>query len=307
MAGRYLVELGEVFRGVGLHVVEYDGWQTRARSSGGFAAGRPWCVAWHHTASDGPASDDAYYMCHVSDGRPVANVTIERDGTVWLLAAGASNTNGKGKALTFTKGQMPADSANTYAFGVEIINPGTGSMSFPAAQVDACFKVSNAVNALLGNHPGDVFTHQLYAPDRKVDPATNTAVQGGWRPAAVTSSGTWSTPDVAAECIRRASSSPTPEPEPPAPPPPPWEEPTMLWIAKDDTPVGIVWIGDNITRRPLYDMAVLNTFFDQHARGGPPVYSPTYATAPGPVTTADDVPAVPFTTLEWMGEPVDDD
>lgn len=304
MAGRYLTELADVFRAAGLAVVEYAGWQTRARSSGGFAAGRPWCVMWHHTASSGPASADANYMCHVSDSRPVANVVIDRDGAVWVLAAGATNTNGKGRATTYTKGTVPADSMNTYAFGVEISNRGTGE-TFPRAQIDAAFGVSNALNALMGNAPTDVMTHQYYAPDRKVDPATEAAVAGPWTPAPVTSSGTWSVVDVAAECARRASPAPTPEPTPD--PPPPWEADAMLWIAKDDTPIGVVWIGDNVVRRPIFDPAVLDTFFDQHRRGGPPVYSPTFASAPGPVTTAADVPAVPATTLEWMGAPILED
>src|SRR5262245_3775622 len=126
MGSVYLTWMADEFRRAGLSVVEYKGWTTRARSSGGFEPGRPYCVMWHHTASVAAPDNDAYYMCYTSSDRPITNVMVDRAGTVWCLAAGASNTNGKGYAVTFSRGTVPNDSMNTYAVGMELCNGGTG-------------------------------------------------------------------------------------------------------------------------------------------------------------------------------------
>jgi hypothetical protein len=213
VSGTYLTWLADALRAGGCYVVEYDGWQTRARSSGGFASGRPLAVFWHHTASQTSPQNDANYMCHGSDNRPVANVLIARDGAVWLLAAGATNTNGKGRSLSFSRGTVPADSANSYVFGMEIANSGVGE-TYPRAQVDAAFKVSNIVNQRMGNRPNDVCTHQHYAPDRKIDPAMGGyAVEGSWHPGECTSSGSWNVDDLRSECQRRGGGAPPPSGE----------------------------------------------------------------------------------------------
>ena len=209
MGSRYLTEMARWFRDAGLRVVEYDGWPTRARSSGGFDGDRPWCVMWHHTASDTTPLNDASYMCHGSSDRPIANVLIARDGEVWVLAGGATNTNGKGQGFATSKGQVPKDSMNTYAVGVEIANNGVGQ-AFPREQIDAAFLVSVTLTARLGLQPTDACQHQFYAPDRKIDPATAEAVQGPWQPNDINSSGTWSQGDLHAELIARSE-----QPEPP--------------------------------------------------------------------------------------------
>lgn len=215
MSGTYLTWLADELRAAGLKVVEYDGWKTRARSSGGFASGRPVCVMWHHTASNTTPQNDASYMCNGSSSKPIANVLIARDGTVWVLAAGATNTNGKGKSRTFSRGTVPADSMNTWGFGMEIANTGVGE-PYPKAQIDAAFVVSNTVNRKMGNKPTDVCTHQDYAPDRKIDPATTSALGGcGWQPRSVNSNGSWNCDDLKSECGQRAAPPPTPTPKPP--------------------------------------------------------------------------------------------
>lgn len=220
MSGRYLVELADVLRAAGLHVVEQDGWPSRARSSGGYADGRPWCVMWHHTASSASPESDASYMSFGADSKPVANLMIARDGAVWVLAAGATNTNGKGEARPFSRGTVPADSMNTYAVGVEICNNGVGEV-WPAVQVEACFATSLALTSWLGLEPDDADEHSTYAPGRKIDPATADAVDGPWQPAATNSSGSWSLDDLRSELRRRSTSSaPEPAPEPPQPLPP---------------------------------------------------------------------------------------
>ena len=240
MSGTYLTWLADELRAGGCTVHEYDGWEDRARSSGGFASGRPLAVFWHHTASQTSPSNDAHYMCHQSDNRPVANVLISRDGTVWVLAAGCTNTNGKGRLMDFSRGVVPVDSANSYVLGMEIANSGTGE-PYPQAQIDAAFKVSNIVNAKMGNQPTDVSTHQFYAPDRKIDPAMGGhTVQGSWHPSECTNSGSWLLSDLRNECARRGTSTIPPPISPPIPPPipPPSEEddmPAYLIKANDGT------------------------------------------------------------------------
>ena len=200
----FLVELARWLREAGLEVIEYPDWKHRARGSGGYSE-MPLCVMWHHTAS--PASwdgqKDADYCAEGDEDAPLANLYIDRSGTVWVLAAGATNTNGKGKSIQFSRGTVPADSMNTRAIGIEMGNDGVGE-PWPSWQIDAAFLASNVCNSHCGNLPTDMATHQFYAPDRKVDPATAVAVQGRWQPSSCTSSGTWDRSDVQAECSARA-------------------------------------------------------------------------------------------------------
>lgn len=214
MGSIFLTWLADELRGAGLAVREYSGWQTRARSSGGYDA-NPLCVMEHHTAS-GSSWDgqrDADYIATGADVAPLSNLYIDRTALVWVLAAGATNTNGKGQAMTFSRGTVPADGMNTRAVGIECGNNGVGE-PWPQAQIDALIATANAVNRRLGNQPTDVAGHVHYAPGRKIDPATANAVQGPWRPRSCNSSGSWDLDDMRAEHARRAATPPpTPTPE----------------------------------------------------------------------------------------------
>lgn len=213
MGGIFYTDAADVLRAAGLTVVESDGWQTRARSSGGFAA-PPLGVQWHHTASQTTPEGDIAWQTEGCDDAPVGNMTIMRDGSVWMVAAGAANTAGKGGPLTLSRGVVPLDSGNSTTWAIEVANNGVGE-PWPQVQIDAYFAASNALNAHFGNQPTDVFTHALGAgdgwTDRKIDPATAAAVQGPWRPAGVNTSGTWSLADIRAECVQRAGSATIPE------------------------------------------------------------------------------------------------
>jgi|SRR5215510_1522451 len=209
MGSIYLTWMADAFRAAGATVKEYDNqWKTRSRSSGGFSSA-PLGVSWHHTAGARGASaqSECDYMVKSSDAKPTCNIYIARDGVIWVLAAGATNTSGKGGPLNLSRGQVPLDSANTTTVGMEIGNNGTGE-PYPQVQIDAAFLASNVINRQLGNLPSDLFSHNLYAPTRKIDPATAPAVQGPWKPRSVTSSGTWSTDDIRTEATRRASATP---------------------------------------------------------------------------------------------------
>ena len=208
----FLTQLAQWLRDAGLTVIEYDGWQTRARGSGGYSE-NPLCVVWHHTASDASwdGQRDADYIAIQDADAPLANLYIERSGAVWVLAAGATNTNGKGKQMTFSRGTVPQDGMNARAVGVEMGNNGIGE-PWPQAQIDAAFIATNVINAKIGNQPTDLTTHNEYAPDRKIDPARAEAVQGRWMPLPCNASGSWDANHVRAEAASRAATLP---PKPP--------------------------------------------------------------------------------------------
>lgn len=209
MGARYLTDLAAVCRAAGLAVFEVDGWQTRARSSGGYDGDRPWAIVWHHTASDTSPANDVAYIVAGSPDAPISNLYLARDGSVHVCAAGACNHAGKGGPAVMSAGTVPADQMNTHSIGIEAASDGVGG-PWSVAQIDAYFTLSNALAAAYGMLPTDAITHNAWAPTRKIDPATAAAVQGPWRPAAVTSSGTWSLDDIRAEAVRRS--------RPPAPP-----------------------------------------------------------------------------------------
>lgn len=252
----YLTDMAQVLLQAGLTIIEYDGWKTRARSTGGFNYPRPFCVMWHHTASRAKPENDAAFMCRFSDARPIANLMIDRTGVVWVLAAGATNTNGTGRTLTFSRGTVPVNSMNTHAIGVEICNDGRGEQ-YPEPQVDAMFTANNALAAAYDMEPTDLSTHNLYAPERKIDPAQALAVQGRWKPSSSTKAGTWNTTDIRTEANRRAVVLPPPpvfEPGPPAPPL--TKDDTSMVVALDSN--GTAWVGDGMTRMPITNEAVFN-------------------------------------------------
>lgn len=238
----WLTDLANRLRSAGLNVTEMAGWQTRSRSSGGYSA-MPLCVMWHHTASPSSwnGAKDANYIATGDSDAPLANLYIDRQGLVWVIAAGATNTNGKGGPLSFSRGTVPQDGMNTRALGVEMGNDGVGE-PWPTCQVDAMFTVSNVCNQWFGNQPADISSHNRWAPTRKIDPATASAVQGPWKPRAFNSSGTWDDRDIMSECQRRWGS---PTPNPPTPNPNPDDEDEMLfdgfWQRDNDSAVYAIW------------------------------------------------------------------
>jgi LysM repeat protein len=222
MGTLYYRDMAQLFRQAGLVVVEDGpcaGWQNRARSSGGFNS-PPLGCQWHHTASKTAPENDINWQAHNSSAAPIGNCTIMRDGSIWMVAAGAANTAGRGGPVKMSRGTVPLDSGNSTTWAFEVANNGVGE-PWPQVQIDAYFTASNVANKRFGNKPTDVFTHALGTGNgwtsRKVDPATAAAVQGPWKPRSVTSSGTWSLDDIRAECSRRAGGS-VPPPDPGLPP-----------------------------------------------------------------------------------------
>lgn len=219
MTGIYYTDMVDVARAAGCIVqipAVCNGWERRARSSGGFPS-PPIAVWWHHTASNTTPANDLSYMINGNSDAPVGNWLIDRDGICYPIAAGASNCAGKGGPMTFSRGTCPQDQGNTNGWQIEVANDGVGG-PWPQVQIDAFFRLSNALNARVDNQPSDITSHALGKgngyTNRKIDPATAAAVQGPWKPRSTNSSGTWDLDDMRSECTRRASSAPQPEPEP---------------------------------------------------------------------------------------------
>lgn len=222
MSNGFLTWMADEFRAAGLDVHEFSGWRTRSRSTGGFdGPGRtPLGVGWHHTAGSQNEQAGNDWQVNQSSARPISNVTIYANGRVWILAAGATNTHGRGRSIQLSRGTVPTDSGNRFLFGIEIANRGTGEL-YTRAQLDAVFTVSNIINRRCGNRLDDIVTHTEYAPGRKIDPATAAAASAQFPVRSINSSGSWNVNDLRTECVRRGSAGSTPPPTQPTPPPTP--------------------------------------------------------------------------------------
>lgn len=153
MPQRRLTDLPTVLRKAGLHVVEVPGWRelSRPESSGGFA---PRGNLWHHTGSKdtNPLSiedDLAYAKWLAQIGRsdlpaPLCQLSVGRNGTIYVCAAGRGNHAGKAKA----SGPMPAGDGNELYIGWECQNTGTEGWS--TAQYDAMVRGGAATSLHYG-------------------------------------------------------------------------------------------------------------------------------------------------------------
>jgi hypothetical protein len=277
MGSRYLADLADVVRAAGLVVHEEPGWQTRARSSGGYNSGLPNHVMIHHTAS-GPSSDgqpDVNYMCYSADARPVANLYLSRSGEVWIMAAGATNTNGSGGDPC---GTIAADSMNSSAVGIEAGHDGTGE-PWPDAQQEAYTTLVAALCEHYGIPVGRTHSHAEWAPGRKIDPAGPSRWAG---------SGTWDENafrgDVAAGWPG-GSEPPTPE-----------RKTRMYAIYWDDA--GVYWASDMIHARTLRNDEAFNHYRDMLAKFGFSADAPTRISQSA---IRDGLIGQPVGPVPWLG------
>lgn len=293
MGNTYLAELADVMRGAGLAVVEVDGWQYRARGSGGYDGGRPWAVVWHHTASQTSPENDVNYICYGCPDAPVANLYLARDGVVWVCAGGATNTNGKGGPYTVSRGTVPLDRMNEYAVSVEMANSGLGE-AWPQVQIDAAFALSLALTDWLGLEPTDALGHVHWTPGRKIDPATAAAVQGPWRPSSINTSGSWSLDDLHAELLRRHGTTPTPEPDPGEDMAQKYYVVTGANAKFIGVPPIVEWTGPGTDKQSaaINDGLARGTLVQEDLTGGPNAFSLTFLR--GPLPTGD-------TLHDWTG------
>src|SRR5215510_7210242 len=124
MGAIWLTDLADAVASSGLEYRTWPGWETRARSSGGYD--QFWCLFVHHTASNTSPDNDCTYMWQNASDRPIGALLLDRTGRVTIGAAGATNTQGKGGPCKTSRGTIPADRGNTYGLAIEAANAGTG-------------------------------------------------------------------------------------------------------------------------------------------------------------------------------------
>jgi len=165
----------DVLRAAGVPCAGYSGWENRSRSTGGFTG--LYGIVCHHTASNTSPANDLNYMVTGPDN-PISNGLLDRDGLFTCIAAGASNHAGKGggssdgggQPWVTSRGTVPGNSANSYAFGIEAANAGTGQ-AWTEAQQNSYARMCRALCDAYGMNPQtDTISHQLWTPPRKCDP-----------------------------------------------------------------------------------------------------------------------------------------
>ena len=142
----------------------------RSRSSGGYEG--CWGIVCHHTASQTTPANDLSYMVNADDG-PISAGLLDRTGHFTAIAAGAANHAGKGGGTSdgggtpwrTTRGTIPGNDANRYAFGIEAANNGVGE-PWPQAQQDAYVKMVRGAVQRLRPRP-----RPRRPQPRRVDPA----------------------------------------------------------------------------------------------------------------------------------------
>lgn len=150
-----LTWLARILEAEGLTVETVDGWETRGKDQIA-----PQGIVCHHTATSSKA-DDKVVTSLLRLGRPdlvgpLAQIGLQRDGTVQLIAAGRANHNGYG--------EWGNDS-----IGIEAYNNGVDE-PWPAAQLDAYVKVCAAICRHMGWTEQKVKGHWETDPKRKIDP-----------------------------------------------------------------------------------------------------------------------------------------
>ncbi len=180
MGGIWLHRLPDFLDKWGVRYSLADGWEDRARRSGGFDSIRG--VQIHHDAST-PSSSLAgatKYATQTAAARPIGNGTITRDKDgprLVLWAAGASNTSGKGGPRLSSRGLIPLDTANSCVVSFEAQNNGrteAWSDDMVALYVLVCCATLDWANTITPGAPlgpGDVHAHFEWSPGRKIDPA----------------------------------------------------------------------------------------------------------------------------------------
>jgi hypothetical protein len=204
-----LTNIKAVLDAGGVSTVEVDGWQTRGRSTDGgeYKTGRPDHIVVHHTAGSTGASAAAEvkYMVSTSDVAPVANLYISREGECWIMAAGSTNTNGKGSA-PWTNGLVKDDDMNRHAIGIELGSNGIGEPYTEAAQECLTLTILALMDAY--NIPLEhARSHAEWSPGRKIDPAG----PAKWQPAG----GTWNMDNFRGYLWTRLGDDTAPDPAPP--------------------------------------------------------------------------------------------
>lgn len=168
MGSIWLTDLADQLRAHGPPgpIREMPDWKTRGNGAfRGYERLAGICI--HHDASTGSADPtgqrSAYAQCYTDNERPNAALHVAWDGGVWVLAAGATNTQGAGGGLF----GLPVDTSGPYVgngnvIGIEQGNNGVGE-PYPAAQQNSTLWLCQVLPAIYGPRYGlqlgDVCSH----------------------------------------------------------------------------------------------------------------------------------------------------
>jgi hypothetical protein len=169
----------DYLRDEGLTVHLLDGWERRSRSSSPDGLDVLWGHVVHHTVSSmiGREQEEAERLALFHEVAPVGNTFLPRSGEWWVLAAGATNTNGEGGPYQTARGTIAFGNGNRTMWATEAANGGTGE-PWPEVQqesyVRGCAAFAKGATIETPGGPFDAscfLAHSEWAPTRKVDPA----------------------------------------------------------------------------------------------------------------------------------------
>lgn len=169
MGAIWLRDLEVVLRAAGPPgaLLTVSGWETRSRSTGGYDSLNG--IVIHHDAGNNDAAS-VNYQCYGDPDRPNAAFQVGRKGEVWIMAAGACNTQGMGGPML----GVPINQGNQRLIGIEIGNNGIGE-PYPTVQQNTVLWLVRTLAAHYGPIYGfgmnSVISHFEWAPARKNDPA----------------------------------------------------------------------------------------------------------------------------------------
>lgn len=166
------------YRGEGLALQEYSNWRNHNRNHKG-----PWGPVYgvmiHHTASSGDDSSVALcYNGHSDLPGPLCHAVGRNDGKVALVGHGRANHAGSGDddvlAAVIAERDLPADNeantdGNRHFYGLEIVNKGNGTDTYPWVQYVAAVKWATALCRAHGWNERSVIGHKEWQPG-KIDP-----------------------------------------------------------------------------------------------------------------------------------------
>lgn len=153
----------ELCRDAGLEVVEIPNWENRRRPG----AHNPGGTLWHHVGSSGNGRATADWMA--LRGRPdlpapLCQLSLDRQGVVYVSAAGRANHAGKAKS----SGPMASGDGNAIYVGVECHNTGTEGWGKP--QYEAMVTLAVVLTRLRGGTAESNRMHRETSITGKWDP-----------------------------------------------------------------------------------------------------------------------------------------